>query len=89
MSLLHQIQESVVQENRDLGSVLLRLRLLASRLGSHILEEWVKHESEGYPNKVDEPSYRIVGVSYKVCMNRDVLKSGAVLIPHPRIHIAS
>ncbi len=65
MSLLHQIQESVVQEGCDLGSVLLRLRLLASRLGSDILEEWVKHESEGYPNEVDVPSYRIVGVSYK------------------------
>ena len=65
MSLLYQIQESVVQESCDLGSVLLRLRLLASRLGSDILEEWVKHESEGYPNEVDVPSYRIVGVSYK------------------------
>jgi hypothetical protein len=65
LSLLHQIQESVVQEGCDLGSVLLRLRLLASRLGSDILEEWVKHESEGYPNEVDVPSYRIVGVSYK------------------------
>ncbi len=65
MSLLHQIQESVVQEGCDLGSVLLRLRLLASRLGSDMLEEWVKHESEGYPNEVDVPSYRIVGVSYK------------------------
>jgi hypothetical protein len=65
LSLLHQIQETVVQEGCDLGSVLLKLRLLASRLGSDILEEWVKHESEGYPNKVDVPSYRIVGVSYK------------------------
>jgi hypothetical protein len=65
LSLLYQIQESVVQEGCDLGSVILKLRLLASRLGSDVLEEWVKHESEGYPNEVDVPSYRIVGVSYK------------------------
>lgn len=65
MSLLYQIQESVVQEGCDLGSVLLKLRLLASRLGSDILEEWVKHESEGYPKEIDVPSYRIVGLSYK------------------------
>lgn len=65
MSLLYQIQESVVQESCDLGSVLLKLRLLASRLGSDILEEWVKHESEGYPKEVEVPSYRIVEVSYK------------------------
>lgn len=65
MSLLHQIQESVVQESADLGSVLLKLRLLASRLGSDLLEEWVKHESEGYPIDVAVPSYRIVGMSFK------------------------
>ncbi|MGB2112228.1 MAG: hypothetical protein ACPHZA_03550 [Marinobacter adhaerens] len=65
MSLLHQIQESVVQEGSDLGSVLLKLRLLASRLGSEVLEEWVKHESEGYPKDAELPEYRVVGVSYR------------------------
>ena len=65
MTLLHQIQESVVQEGGDLGSVLLKLRLLASRLGSDFLEEWVKHESEGYPKEIEVPSYRIVGASYR------------------------
>lgn len=64
MSLLHQIQESVVQEGADLGSILLKLRLLASRLGSDTLEEWVKHESEGYPKEIEVPPYRIVRVSY-------------------------
>ncbi len=52
MSLLQQIQESVVEEGSDLGSILLKLRLLAARLGSDILEEWVKHESEGYPRDI-------------------------------------
>lgn len=65
MSLLHQIQEAVVQEDADLGSVLLKLRLLAARLGSEVLEEWVRHESEGYPEDTEVPPYRVVGVSYK------------------------
>ena len=65
MSLLQQIQESVVQEGGDLGSILLKLRLLAARLGSETLEEWVKHESEGYPKDADVPAYRIVGVTYR------------------------
>lgn len=64
MSLLHEIQESIVQEGVDLGSILLKLRLLASRLGSDILEEWVKHESEGYPKDVEVPPYRVMDVSY-------------------------
>jgi hypothetical protein len=64
LALLHQIQESVVQNGADLGSILLKLRLLASRLGSEILEEWVKHESEGYPENADIPSYRVIEVRY-------------------------
>lgn len=64
MSLLHEIQESIVQEGAGLGSILLKLRLLASRLGSDLLEDWVKHESEGYPQDIEVPSYRIVNVSY-------------------------
>jgi len=64
MSLLHEIQTSIVQEGSQLGSVLLKLRLLAARLGSTDLEEWVKHESDGYPEEIKVPSYRVVGVSY-------------------------
>ncbi len=65
MSLLQQIQESIVEEGADLGSILLKLRLLAARLGSDTLEEWVIHESEGYPNDAEVPAYRIVGVTYR------------------------
>ncbi|ENG2093168.1 hypothetical protein [Morganella morganii] len=64
MSLLHQIQESVVQNGSNLGSILLKVRLLAARLGSNDLEEWVKHESEGYPPDAVLPKYRIIGVTY-------------------------
>lgn len=59
------IQESVVQDGSSLGPILLKLRLLAARLGSNDLEEWVKHESEGYPQDAVLPDYRIVGVTYK------------------------
>jgi len=65
LSLLQQIQESVVQEGADLGSVLLKLRLLAARLGSDILEEWVNYESVGYPRDAKIPAYRVVGVTYR------------------------
>ena len=64
MGLLHEIQSSVVQEGTNLGLVLLKLRLLAARLGSEPLEAWIKHESEGYPPDSEVPSYRVIGVSY-------------------------
>ncbi len=82
MSLLQQIQEAVVNEKSDLGSVLLKLRLLAAKLGSDILEEWVKHESEGYPHEIDVPSYRVADVSYRGTFS-GVLGSGVKNAPIP------
>lgn len=64
MSLLHDIQAAVLQEDADLGPILLKLRLLAARLGSQPLAEWVKHESEGYPSEAEVPDYRTLSVSY-------------------------
>ncbi len=64
MSLLHEIQAAVLQEGSDLGPILLRLRLLAARIGSQPLAEWVRHESEGYPHDAELPNYRFIPVSY-------------------------
>lgn len=65
MSLLREIQASLISDDPNLGSILLKLRLLAARLGSDILGDWVKHELSGYPADVELPEYRIVGVSFK------------------------
>lgn len=64
MSLLREIQEAIIDPKSELGPILLRLRLLADRLGSDQLEEWVKYESEGYPKDAEVPDYRSVPVSY-------------------------
>ncbi|WP_392664742.1 hypothetical protein [Amaricoccus sp. B4] len=58
MSLLREIQQSLMQEKSPIGPVLLKLRFLASRLGSDVLEEWIKYESEGYPSSSEVPDYR-------------------------------
>ena len=65
MGLLLDIQSAVLQDQSDIAPILLKLRMLAARLGSQPLADWVKHESEGYPADVDVPDYRILGVSYK------------------------
>lgn len=64
MGLLHDIQSAVLTEDADLGPILLKLRLLAARLGSQPLAEWVKYESEGYPEGTEVPDYRILPVTY-------------------------
>lgn len=64
MSLLHEIQAAVLREGADLAPILLKLRLLAARIGSQPLAEWVRHESEGYPRDTELPDYRLISVSY-------------------------
>ena len=64
MSLLQEIQESILDDKIGLGPTFLKLRLLAARLGSSELEEWVKFESEGYPADALLPDYRKILVAY-------------------------
>ncbi|CDX16441.1 conserved hypothetical protein [Mesorhizobium sp. ORS 3324] len=65
ISILHEIQAALLSDDADLSSTLLKLRFLASRLGSEPLEDWVKYETSGYPPEVDVPEYRIVAVTYR------------------------
>lgn len=63
MGLLSDIQAGLL-EGQGLAPILLKLRFLASRLGSEALEEWVRYESEGYPPDAEVPPYRRFNVSY-------------------------
>ena len=64
MGVLTEIQNELISEHAGIGSVLMKLRLLAAKLGSEDLEEWVKHESEGYPRTGELPAYRKLGMSF-------------------------
>ena len=64
MSLFDQIQLSVMQEDTSLSAVLLKLRLLASRLDSDPMEQWVREEMEGYTSDA-VPPYRVLSVAYR------------------------
>ena len=58
MSLLDQIQEDLTSPSSNLPDILRRAKVLASKLKSPELRDWVKLESEGYENKEDLPDYR-------------------------------
>lgn len=64
MALLAEIQAALLESDAPLSAILLKLRFLASRLGSEPLEEWIRHEMEGYPADQAVPDYRHVGPSY-------------------------
>ncbi|TPW26340.1 hypothetical protein FJU08_22395 [Martelella alba] len=64
MPLIHDIQAALLDENASVGAILLKLRFLAAKLDTNVLEEWVQHEAEGYPNDVDLPDYRTAHITY-------------------------
>ena len=64
MALLHEIQAAAMGDSAETGPLLLRLKFLAAKLGSQPLAEWVKHESDGYPDDISVPEYRRIPVSF-------------------------
>ena len=64
MGFLESIQTDLVDHNTSIASTLLKLRLLAAKLGSDELTEWIKYEAEGYPQDADIPTYRVVSISF-------------------------
>lgn len=64
MNLLSEIQTAVLQEKTDLGQIFLKVRLLAARISSQPLADWVKNESEGYSKDSPVPDYRIIPATY-------------------------
>ena len=65
MSLLEEIQNAAVDSNSDLGSLLRKCKILAARLGSKPLDNWLLWESNGYPVDRDVPDYRIWSLELK------------------------
>lgn len=59
MTLLEDIQSAAVDQNSDLGTILRKCKLLAARLDSKALENWITYESNGYPKNIEVPSYRM------------------------------
>ncbi len=58
MTLLEDIQNAAIDAESDLGTLLRKCKLLATRLGSKPLEDWVLWESNGYPDGIEVPDYR-------------------------------
>lgn len=65
MKLLEDIQDSAIDAKSDLGTLLRKCKLLAVRLGSQPLEDWLIWESNGYPDDVPVPNYRVWSLEVK------------------------
>jgi len=65
MTLLEEIQNEAVNSSSDLGALLRKCKVLAARLNSKPLEDWLLWESNGYPEDIDVPDYRIWSLELK------------------------
>lgn len=81
MSLLHEIQSSLLDEDSELGPILLKLRFFAARLGSDVLGDWVQHEMNGYPGDIPVPDYRTAAISYSGTFSNGYQTLNNVAIP--------
>ena len=59
MTLLEDIQNSAIDAKSDLATFLRKCKLLAARLGSQPLQDWLIWESNGYPESVTVPQCRV------------------------------
>lgn len=59
MDLIEDLLNTAVDAASDLGTLLRKCRILAARLGSQQLEDWLIWEANGYPKNVLVPGYRV------------------------------
>jgi AbiTii-like protein len=81
MSLLYEIQAALLDEETELGPILLKLRFLAARLGSDVLGDWVQHEMNGYPEDISIPDYRTASISYSGTFSNGYQTLNDIAIP--------
>ncbi len=71
MALIHDIRSELIDirselldDEKDVGSILRKLKALASELEADVLEDWVTHEIQGYPKGAPVPDYRKAQIIY-------------------------
>lgn len=57
-SLVHQLQAEAIDDTKSLSSLLMKAKLVASKLALEDIAEWIEFELNGYPRRMDVPDYR-------------------------------
>lgn len=65
MGLLDEIQNEAVSANSSVTSLLRKCLVLAARMDADLLEDWVKHELNGYGPGIEVPDYRRIEMQFK------------------------
>lgn len=57
-SLVHQLQAEAVDDSSSISGLLMKAKLVASKLGLNDITEWIEFELSGYPYRTETPDYR-------------------------------
>jgi len=82
MSLLNEIINSAVSEDSNLGEILRKCKVLASKLNNPTLAEWLIHEANGYPKESDIPGYRKLTLTVKGNFDNCAYSVSNVTVPN-------
>lgn len=84
MSLIDKTIDEIIDDKGSLNSILLKTKVLASRLGSEELADWVRHELDGYGSEDEVPKYRVLkGRLLGTVTNGYTINRNRELIPPP------
>lgn len=68
MGLLEEIQGDAISDGTPPSTLLRKCLVLASKLDSNLLEDWVRHELNGYPSDAEVPDYRRIPMNFKASL---------------------
>lgn len=85
MGLLTEIQNGAIDEASSVAGLLRKCLLLAARLESNPLEDWVKHELDGYGTGVEVPDYRNLHLNYKANFVASFGRQASNIPVHPAV----
>jgi hypothetical protein len=81
MSLLRDIQNDLASPSGDVTAVLRKCKILAARLGSRELADWVSWELGGYPDPQPTPEYRRLAITYYASFSNSAWRVSESPIP--------
>lgn len=81
MGLLAEIQTDAISDNTPASMLLRKCLVLASKLDSNLLEDWVRHELNGYPKDIEVPDYRRIPMNFKASLQNMVYRYTGQPVP--------
>jgi hypothetical protein len=79
--MISDIIEILSDDAKSLVTPLLKVKVLATRIGNEELLKWVNNELEGYENRADLPDYRVAAATPRANLQQGYARKNKVVLP--------